>query len=325
MSHSELAPLNEALTRLNSTSNGRRLFLKSLPLLLAGCASADKTRYREGDNRNQESKFSVADERRMTEEYLPQMRKEYPTIRNSFAQGYLQSLGNKIVMSNNLNGKPYTYNFTLSNSKMINAFALPAGEVFVTTGLINAAETEAELAGVIGHEVGHIQARHTAERMTLSEKNKTKNLLFGIGGAILGGAAGYALGKKMCSKEDRECLRRVSLYGAAAGGAGTLLIQKFAFMANSREDEMEADRIGFRTAVKAGYDKNTVGLFYEKLLKMEQRRQSGSSIQRTFADALSTHPPSVERVRQMREMAATSSINGSIKTSLDFQRLKKIV
>ena len=93
--------------------------------------------------------------------------------------------------------------------------------------------------------------------------------------------------------------------GAAAGASGGLLIQKYKFMANSREDEMEADRIGFRTAVRAGYSQDHVGSFYAKLLKMEEARQgSGTSILQSFADALSTHPPSRERVAQMGQLAA---------------------
>jgi predicted Zn-dependent protease len=322
---SSIEKLNQSLLQINQTSSGRRLFLQSLPFLLVGCASSERTRYREGNNQGQSSSLSVADEQRMTREYLPQMKKEYPSVTNSFAQGYLSSLGQKVVQRNNLVGKPYHYNFTLVNSKMINAFALPAGEVFVTTGLIGAADTEAELAGVIGHEVGHIQARHTAERMTQAEKGKTKQILFGLGGAILGGAAGYALGKKLCSKEDRDCLRRISTYGAAAGGAGGLLIQKFAFMANSREDEMEADRIGFKTSLNAGYDKDTIGLFYEKLLRMEQKHKRGNKIQAAFTDALSTHPPSIERVNQIREMAMNASNVDGIKSTQSFSRLKRMV
>jgi len=321
-----LTELSKNLSTLNSSHQGRRLFIQSLPIILAGCATGSgQGRYREGSNVGQYSSLSVDDERKMTDEYLPQMRKEYPTFRNDFAQGFINNLGQKIVSTNNLKGNPYSYNFTLVNSKQINAFALPAGEVFVTSGLVNATASEAELAGVVGHEVGHIQARHAAERISKQQKNKTKNMLFAVGGALLGGAAGYALGKKICSQNDRECLKRVSLYGAAAGGAGTLLIQKFAFMANSREDEMEADRIGFKTALNAGYDKNQIGLFYNKLLKMEQSRQRGNKITSTFADALSTHPPSVERVRQMKSMAMSSPVGRGVRSTQDFTKLKKLV
>ena len=164
-----LNQIERDLKQLSSTPHGRRAFLMSLPLILGGCASAPKTRYREGDNKGQAA-LSVEEEIRMTREYLPQMSKDYPTYRSRYAQKYIIDLGNRIVLSNNLNAKPYRYNFRIVDSKQVNAFALPAGEVFVTTGLIKMTENEAELAGVVGHEIGHIQARHTAERMHKAKK-----------------------------------------------------------------------------------------------------------------------------------------------------------
>jgi predicted Zn-dependent protease len=321
-----LSQLRKDLIQINSTPAGRRVFLKAAPLLLAGCASAKKTRYREGDNTGQETSLTVNDERKMTREYLPKMEKEYPRHPNARVQRYITSLGNDIVAANNLGGKPYNYNFRVCKAKMVNAFALPAGTVFVTAPLIQLAKSEAELAGVVGHEIGHIQARHTAERIDAANKAQTKSILYGIGGAILGGAAGFALGKAVCKKEDKECLRRISMYGAAAGGAGGLLISKFAFMANSREDEMEADRIGFKTSLNAGFHKDHIGLFYNRLLEMEKKHQGKqNAVMRTFADAMSTHPPSEQRVSQMREMASSNRNVGTKVSSREFKYIKKLL
>ncbi len=319
--------MNRNLNQLCSTPSGRRAFLAALPVLLAGCATKtypkDQHRTREGNNQGQQVALNPAQERKMSQEYLPQMEKEYPTIKDSYLQGYIQNLGHKITTSNKLEGRPYNYNFRIVDAKMINAFALPAGEVFVTAPLILQAKTEAELAGVVGHEIGHIQARHTAERMYQEKQNQTKNILFGLGGALLGGAAGYGIGKMLCKKTDKECLRRVSLYGALAGGAGTLLIQKFAFMANSREDEMEADRIGFKTAAKAGFNPQYIGNFYNELYKMEQKYRGGSNnVESALADAMSTHPPGKDRVNQMNSMAAQAGRSGIISTN-DFAKVKR--
>ncbi len=314
------------LQHLTSTPFGRRFFLTSLPFLMVSCASSSRHRHREGDNTGQATSLSPKDEEAMAKEYLPKMKKEYPTYKNTYVQRYLKDLGQGIVQSNNLSGNPYHYTFEVVESQHINAFALPAGTVFVTRPLVKMAETEAELAGVVGHEVGHIQARHTAERIETAKREQKKSLFYGLGGALVGGVAGFGLGKLICKKQDRPCLERIASYGVLAGSAGGLLIQKFAFMANSREDEMEADRIGFRTAVKAGHHPNYVGNFYEKLLQMEQQhKQKKNSVAKAFVDAMSTHPPSQERVVQMNEMKRDISVKKGKITSPSFQKIKKLI
>lgn len=317
--------LQQDLNFMNRNRESRRLFLQAMPLLLAGCATGPKTRYREGDNTGQSADLSVAQEVQMTKEYLPKMAKDYPALRDSQAQSYINKLGQKIVDANGLRGAPYNYNFTVVDTKQINAFALPAGTVFMTAPLIAMADNEAEIAGVLGHEIGHIQARHTAERLSAAKKQQSNSTLFAIGGGILGGGLGFLLGKAVCSKEDKECLKRIATYGAMAGGYGGMLIKKFGFMANSREDEMEADRIAFRTAVKAGYHKDHLGTFYSKLLAMEQQHKGSknASILGPLTDALSTHPPSESRIQQMREMASSDSQSNGKITSNEFNALKQ--
>lgn len=320
-----LNKMNQDLNSLCSTSFGRRAFLSALPFLVASCSSSEKSRYREGDNSGQATAMTVADEAKMTEEYLPQMMKEYPPVKNSYAQGYISNLGAKIASGNGLNGNPYNYNFTLVEAKMVNAFALPAGQVFVTTPLLKMAKTEAELAGVVGHEIGHVQARHTAERMNKAKSEQKKALIYGAIGGLIGGAGGFILGKKLCREDDRDCLQRVAAYGAIAGGAGGLLIQKFKFMANSREDEMEADRIGFKTAMNAGFHSDYVGNFYAELLKMEEQHKSGQNkLMASFADALSTHPPSRQRVAQQQELSREFAGKSGIISSRDFKKTQSL-
>ncbi|MFH1075712.1 MAG: M48 family metalloprotease [Pseudomonadota bacterium] len=261
---------------------------------------------REGDNTGQETNITVVDEKKMTEEILPNLKKDYPPAQNPELQAYVDSLGKKLVTASNLERNPYHYTFTVVDVEYVNAFALPAGTIFVTAPLISMAESEAELAGVIGHEVGHVMSRHTAERIDMEQKNQTKNLLITVAGGILGGVVGYGAGKANCPDGDKECLAKAAAIGAAVGAGGALLIQKYRFMANSREDEMEADRIGFRVATKAGYAKDEVGKFYDKLLKMEKERKSrGLPIAKAFEDAFTTHPPSEQRAIQMKEMSQT--------------------
>lgn len=320
-----LKNLDDVLREWTSTRMGRRTFLASIPFLMAACAT-EQHRTREGNLRGDETSLSFQDEERLAQEALPQMTQDYPPVDNPALQSYVSNLGRKIVLANNLQGKPYKYNFTAVDVEYPNAFALPAGTIFVTAPLIAMTESEAELAGVIGHEIGHVKARHTAIRMELAKKEQSKTLLYSIGGGVIGGAVGAGLGKLLCQKNDDQCMEKAVRYGVAAGAGGGLLIQKYAFMANSREDEMEADRIGFRTSVQAGYDKDKVGLFYAKLLKIEEQNKGKKDpLMASLADAMSTHPPSKERVVQMEELAQTTAINPKAITSTsEYEKARSI-
>lgn len=325
MKRTPLEEFEAYLQELNSTAIGRRAFLAMAPVLLAACTTAQH-RQREGDNSGQETQLTVDDERRMTKEALTEMQKDYPPVQNAELQLYVKGLGKKIVHANGLEGRPYNYNFTAVGVPQVNAFALPAGTIFVTTPLLAMAETEAELAGVIGHEIGHVKARHTAERIDKAKREEGKSWLYGAGGGILGGIAGFGLGRLLCRKGDGGCVAKATAAGAAAGVGGGLLVQKYYFMANSREDEMEADRIGFRTAVQAGYDKDHVGSFYAKLLKLEQQhKQSNVPLLAGLNDAMSTHPPSAERVAQMSDLSAKApGSKGAVTSTKDFDRVRQL-
>jgi len=279
---------------------------------------------REGDNTGQATSLTVADEQAMTKEALPSLRHDYPPLQDAEIQRYVSNLGTRLVAANGLIGHPYQYSFTVVDVPMVNAFALPAGTVFVTAPLLAMADSEAELAGVIGHEIGHVKARHVAERMEAQKQEGKKSWLYGVGGGLLGAAAGFGVGKLACRQGDNDCLVKASALGAAAGVGGGLLIQKYKFMANSREDEMEADRIGFRTAVRAGYTPANAGGFYSKLQKMEeQSKQGGVPLVSSLSDAMATHPPSVERVAQMNQLIAhTPKGAKSVTNTVAFDRTR---
>ena len=303
--------------------NNPILLIVLLFVLITSCAPSNSSRYREGSNVGQETKLTVQDEERLTKEALPKMQKDYPAAKNPELQKYVSDLGMKIVRSNKLEGNPYSYNFTVVDVTDVNAFAMPAGTIFVTAPLIAMADNEAELAGVISHEVGHVVARHSAERMYAMEKAQNKTWMYAAGGAVVGAAAGLGLGALLCDKGDAACMAKAAMIGGAVGAGGGYLAQKYTFLVNSREDEMEADRLGFRYAVAAGYDKDQVGKFYEKLLTTEKTAgKSGSSITKSLSDAMSTHPPSEERVKQMEELAAKSPARKSITNTAGFGRAR---
>ncbi len=300
------------------------LFLLSL-LVLISCAPTTSSRYREGSNVGQEIPLTVQDEERLTREALPQMQKDYPSANHPQLQRYVSNLGMKIVKANKLEGNPYHYTFTVVDVADINAFAMPAGTIFITAPLIAMASNEAELAGVISHEIGHVVARHAAERMYAMEKAQNKTWLYAAGGAAVGAVVGYGLGRVLCKEGDSACHAQAALLGGAVGAGGGLLAQKYTFLVNSREDEMEADRLGFKYAVAAGYDKEEVGKFYEKLLDMERSGgKSNGALVKNLSDAFSTHPPSEERVRQMRELASQTPQTKATTNTPEFNNAKQL-
>jgi predicted Zn-dependent protease len=304
----------------------KTLSLLLLSFFLASCSTTKTSdRYREGDNKGQVADLTVEQEKQLTKEALVEMKKDFPPVRSQELQNYIERLGQKIVQANKLHNAPYTYQFTAVDSAQVNAFALPAGSIFITAPIIAMADTEAEIAGVLGHEIGHVVARHTAERMYVAKKEQKKSILFGGLGAALGGTAGYFLGKKLCPPEDKECLAKVTLYGAGGGAVAGLMAQKYGFMKNSQEDELESDRVGFRYAVKAGYDKKYVGDFYTKLLALEkQSKKNQNAMMSSLADAMSSHPPSNSRVEQAEEMKQIIKDNGNLSTTDEFLKMKKI-
>ncbi len=302
------------------------LFL-SMIILIGACSSKPKysDRHREGDNAGQKVALTVDEEKKLTKEALPEMQKEYPPAKNPELQAYINRIGQKIVNANKLNNNPYTYNFTVVDVPAINAFALPAGSVFMTAPIIALAESEAEIAGVLGHEIGHVTARHTAERMYVAKKEQPKTWIFGGIGAGVGVAAGIFLGNKMCDAKDTACKAKYAVGGAAVGGMGGLMVQKYGFMKNSQEDELESDRVGFRYAANAGYDKNNVGDFYMKLAAMEKEaKKNQNAVVGWLGDAMASHPSSDKRVAQAEEMKGLIKTTGGTTTTDEFARMKKI-
>lgn len=150
--------------------------------------------------------------------------------------------------------------------KTVNAFALPGGKVGVYTGLLNLAESDDEVAIVMGHEIAHVTARHGAERMS-------QGLLAGLIGA----------GVEVASEDSKyRDVARV-LYGAGAAGAT---------LAFSRGNESEADYIGLRYAAKAGYNPTAAVTFWRKMAAAKDGKQPWKWI--------STHPPHAERIADLQ-------------------------
>jgi predicted Zn-dependent protease len=169
------------------------------------------------------------------------------------------------------------WEFVVFESKDVNAFALPGGKVGVYTGLLQLAANDSELAIVMGHEIGHVIARHGAERMSQST-------LLQLGGAVAGAAIG--------SDETRKLFDKA--YGAGTSVGVTL--------PHSRKQESEADRMGAIYAARAGYDPQASITFWQKMIAQQKNDPKGASAGGRLGALLSTHPPDEKRIEDLKAL-----------------------
>lgn len=194
---------------------------------------------------------------------------------NDRLQSYVTATGRKIAATTELPDLPYE--FTVLNSPIINAFALPGGKIALTRGLMALAGTEAELAGVIAHEAGHVNARHSAQ-------GQTRSTLANIGLAVLGIATG-----------SREL---VDLGQAVAG----TFLQKY-----SRNQELEADQLGVRYLARTGYDPAGMASMLASMREQSQVEAEMQGLPPGSVDEfniMASHPRTIERVRDASAEAA---------------------
>ena len=150
---------------------------------------------------------------------------------------YVEGVGKTIALQSGLGNARSDFTVTLLNSPVNNAFAIPGGYVYVTRQLVALMNNEAELAGVLGHEVGHVAARHSAKR----QKAATKNSIFGVLGTVL---SGVLLGDGALGQLGQQIFSQGS----------QLLTLSF-----SRAQETEADNLGIQYLWSAGYDPRAMG------------------------------------------------------------------
>jgi beta-barrel assembly-enhancing protease len=173
--------------------------------------------------------------------------------RNEQAARVVKAVGDRLVARSVAAKSPYQYSFhVLGDPRTVNAFALPGGPIFITEGLLRLLKTEAEVAAVLGHEIGHVVARHSAER--LAKQQLTQGLIT----AVLLGSGDYTTAQ-------------------LAQMVGGMINMKY-----GREDELESDALGVRIVAEAGYDPRAMLRVMEVLDKA-----SGGSRQPEF---FSTHP-----------------------------------
>jgi predicted Zn-dependent protease len=192
---------------------------------------------------------------------------------NVQARSMVQRLGAKLARESFAGKSEYRFAFyVLADRRTVNAFALPGGPVFITEGLLALLKSEAEVAAVLGHEIGHVIARHSSER--LAKEQLTRGLI----GAAVVGTGDYSTAQ----------------IGQLVGG----MIN----MRYGREDELESDALGVRIMAEAGYDPRAMIRVMEVLAKA-----SGGSRQPEF---FSTHPAPENRAARIKEAIAKTFPSG---------------
>lgn len=230
-----------------------------------------------------------AQEIEMGRQFASELEKELKFYDDPLVEQYINDLGQRLVKVSKR--ADITYYFRVVDTDVVNAFALPGGYLYVNRGLISTADNESELAGVIGHEIGHVVGRHGAK--TLSRQYGLQILT----GLVLG--------------QDPSTSRQIAAQFAGIGGT----LGMFHY---SREAEREADALAVQELYDAGIDPDGVARFFEKLMALHDREPGG-------LDALfSTHPPSSERVANARaDIAQLPPKSGLDEDSELFQRVKR--
>jgi predicted Zn-dependent protease len=212
---------------------------------------------------------------------------QLPILSDAAVTSYVQGVGARLVeaIPLDLNYSEFHYTFKVVDVKDINAFALPGGPMYVHRGIIEAARTEGELAGVMAHEMSHVALRHGTAQATKAAKFGFGQLLGAIAGAVIGGNVG-------------EVVTQVSSFGLNT-----------AFLRFSREYEKQADLLGVQMMARSGYDPRDLGHMFETIEKEGGGRPP---------QWLSDHPNPGNRVEYINEEAAHLTIENPVGTSSAF-------
>jgi predicted Zn-dependent protease len=240
--------------------------------------------------------MSLEDEIRIgREEHVKILRIFGGHYKDDAIKDYVNNIGNRLASKSELPNIKWT--FTVLNSPIINAFALPGGYVYVTRGLMALASNEAELAGVIAHEIGHVTARHTAQRYSKS---------------ILAGGVSMA----------------ASIFlGSGAGDIATFA-SKVAIRSYSRKQEFEADTLGIRYLSKGNYNTKSMTSFLSKLrahsqLEAKRHRKDATSVDR--GDMFATHPRTIDRIKRSITKVKNSGLGVKVGTIDYMQRIHNLL
>ncbi|KPV41117.1 hypothetical protein AN478_04220 [Thiohalorhabdus denitrificans] len=220
--------------------------------------------------------LTATQEQQIGQEFLAQARRELTFVEDPEVLGYVRAIGHRIAAQTDFDA--YPFHFYVVEDPSLNAFAVPGGHIFLHSGLIEATDSAAELAGVLAHEIAHITQRHLARQVAASQETQLQSLLLVLAGVMAGmqgqGEAAQAL-----------------VAGASAYSQQEML-------SYSRSHEHEADRLGVGYLARSGFEPEGLPAFLEEL-------QNWSSLQGQAPPAyMSTHPLTRDRISDARNRAS---------------------
>ena len=237
------------------------------------------------------NKYSTRDDIQLGQKAADQVQRQFPLINDEDAQAYLTRIGDRLVAAipSEFQHSEFRYEFRWVNASDLNAFALPGGPMFVNRGMLEKANNEGELAGVMAHELSHVALRHATAQATKNSSagNTARSLLLILGGAAVGGQAGAEL--------------------------GAVAAQSF-MLKYSREYESQADALGAMIMAHAGYDPVDLANVFRTI---EQQGGSGGP------QFLSDHPNPGNRYQAITNEARYLDVaSNPIKMTRDFERVQ---
>jgi Zn-dependent protease with chaperone function len=234
------------------------------------------------------NKYSVQDDIKLGRQAAQEAESQFPLLRDPQVQSYVENVGRRLVSSipSQFQHPEFQYYFKVVNARDINAFALPGGPMYVNRGMIEAARTEGEMAGVMAHEISHVALRHGTAQATKGQKYSILGGIAGIAGTILGGPG----------------------VGQLAQAPFAVYLLKF-----SREYETEADILGSQIMAQAGYDPRDLANMFRTL---EQQGGGGGGF-------LSDHPSPSDRYARIERESQYLRVNSGMRDSREFARIQE--
>jgi len=238
--------------------------------------------------------MSAESERRIGEEAKKQIVEQYQVLESTAVAAYVTRIGQKVAR---VSDRPTVdYDFTILDSDLINAFAVPGGFIFVTRGLLESMNDEAELAMVLAHEISHVAALHGVQMIQKEMGQNALSILGTIGAALTLGP---------------EAMLMVA--------NTTNLFSALYLLGYSREKELEADDLGLQYLIRAGYDPQASLAFLHELDKMDEKEARGWDLY------FRTHPSTKERIRTIERLIGKDDRNPTASHAEDFQRMKDLL